>query len=139
MNRYLTASALFSALALAGSSLAGSSLASAQPAAPAAKPANQCFYVTDWGNWTAPDSRTLYIKVGLNRVYKLDLANECPALLEPNTHLITHVHGADTICSPVDIDLRVSEGQGFSEPCIVTGMTQLSPAQISALPKAQRP
>ncbi|MBV9512065.1 MAG: hypothetical protein JO303_17460 [Caulobacteraceae bacterium] len=139
MNRYLTASALLGTLALAGSSLAGSSLASAQPAAPAAKPANQCFFVTDWGAWRAPDSRTLYIKVGMDRVYKLDLANECPALLEPNTHLITHVRGTDTICSPVDIDLKVSEGEGFSEPCIVTGMTQLSPAQIAALPKDQRP
>ena len=43
-------------------------------------------------------------------------------------------------CSPLDWDLRVSEGIGSpSEPCIVKTMTELSPAEVAALPPKAKP
>jgi hypothetical protein len=134
MNRYLT-TVLAGALALSGSTLAGAQT----PAPTPAKPAPQCFYSTDWNNWVSPDDHTMFIRVGVDRVYRLDFASGCQAMTWPNAHLITHIHGSNSICSPLDIDLKVSEGQGFAEPCIVSNLTQLSRAEISALPKGSKP
>ena len=138
MNRYLTATALLGALALTGSGLANAQ-PPASPAPPPAKTETRCFYSTQWNGWTAPDAHTMYIRVGVDRVYKLDFAGQCDAMTWPNAHLITHIHGSDSICSPLDIDMKVSDSSGFAVPCIVSDMTELSPAQISALPKKSIP
>lgn len=134
MNRCLTASTLLGALALTGSTLA-----SAQPAAPPAAKAPECFFISEWNNWVAPDEHTMYIRVGVSRVYKLGFAQTCSEMTQPFAHLITQVRGSSSICSPIDIDLKVSEDHGISEPCIVTDMTELTPAQIAALPKNAKP
>jgi hypothetical protein len=116
-----------------------SMVGSAAEAQPASHPA-QCFYPQNWNGWKAtPDSKSIYIRVGVNEIYRLDLSSACPELQQPDAHLINTVRGPSTICSAVDLDLRVSEGQGFSTPCIVSNMTPLSAAEASALPKKLRP
>ena len=138
MNGYLTGAALLGALALTGSSLANAQSPAAAPP-PSPRPAPACFYSSDWNSWTAPNAHTLYIRVGVRRIYRLDFDYACTSMTEPNARLITHVHGSNSICSPIDIDLKVSNGDGFAEPCIVSKMTQLSDVEAAALPKDQRP
>ena len=130
MTKYLTAAALLGALALTGSGLAN-----AQPAQSKAA----CFFATDMGNWTAPDDHTMYLKIGSQRVYRLDFANACSAMTGIQPHLITQFHGGDSVCSPLDLDLKVSDGSGFAEGCIVSNMTELTRAQIDALPRKDKP
>jgi len=128
---------LAAAAALAGG-LSLFATVSAQPPAPA--PRNTCFYPTQFENWKAPDPRTIFIRVNLNRYFRLDLSGECATLTWPDSHLITHVRGSDTICSAVDWDLKVSQGvDGIPEPCIVKTMTELSPAQVAAIPAKFKP
>jgi hypothetical protein len=106
------------------------------------KPANpsQCFLSRDWDGWRASaDSRSIYLKVGLSQVFRLDLASACETLHRPNAHLITKIRGSSWICSPLDIDLQVSEGPHTAIPCIVKGMARLTPDQVAALPKDLRP
>ena len=111
---------------------------SAQPE-PSKAPAPSCFFSRDWQGWKASeDTKAIYIRVGINRIYRLDLASSCPDLRYPNAHLVTKLRG-DSICNALDIDLKVSEGQGFATPCIVQKLSQLSPAEAAALPKALRP
>jgi hypothetical protein len=136
MNKYLTGAAMLGALALTGSTLAGSTLASAEPPA---KPKSQCFYANDWQSWKASDDHTMYVRVGVRRVFRLDFASSCHSMTWPDVHLITVFRGSNSICSPLDIDLKVSDGHGFAEPCIVSGMSELTPDQISALPKSVVP
>jgi hypothetical protein len=115
MNRYFTGAALLGVLALTGSGLA--------VAQPPAKPAMQCFYAHDWGNWTAPDAHTMYIRVGNRRIYRLEFASSCPMMTEPDVHLITHFRGADSVCSG-----HRSEGIGRHDPGAVH-CQQNQPAQ----------
>ncbi len=114
----------------------------AQPAAPApasTKPAAQCFYSHDWDGWKAtPDAKSIYIRVNINHYYRIDFSDSCPTLNAPNAHLITKTIN-DLVCSAIDLDLKVSDSPGFAVPCIVSAITPLSPADVQALPKKQKP
>ena len=104
-------------------------------AAQSAKPAGQCFNTTEMGNWRAADASTLYIRVHLNKIYRLDLRGRCSLLTSPGARLITTFRGSNLVCTPLDWDLKVSAGIGSNvEPCIVKAMTPLSPEEIKALP-----
>jgi hypothetical protein len=116
-----------------------SSLNPAEAQAPSA-PHNTCFYSSEFENWKAPDARTLYIRVGLHRFFRLDLAADCNSLLWPGSHLITEIRGSETICSALDWDLKVSQGtHDIAEACIVKTMTELSPTESDAIPKKFKP
>ena len=105
-----------------------------------AQPAGQCFSTTEMGNWRAADAGTLYIRVRMNQIYRLDLKGRCTLLTAPGARLITTFRGSNLICSPLDWDLKVSAGIGSNvEPCIVKTMTQLTPDEIKALPKKITP
>lgn len=106
-----------------------------QPSKPIA-----CFYVNQFENWRAPNTKTIYIRVNFNRYYRLDLAGTYPMLLWPDVHLIMDVRGPGTICSAVDWDLRISENwNGILTGAIVKKMTVLSPAEVAAIPKKFKP
>jgi hypothetical protein len=130
MNKHTIASGLLLAAATAG----------AVHAQPTEGRNNTCFFANQFGQWKAADDKTIYISVLPNRYYRLDLAGRCPALVWPNSHLVTVFRGTDTVCSAVDWDLKVSQApNGISEPCIVSKMTLLSPAEANAIPSKFKP
>ena len=101
---------------------------------------SQCFLTRDWEGWRpSPDSKSMYLRVGVKQVFRLDFSSACETLQRPNAHLISKVRGGSWICSPLDLDLQVSDGPGSAVPCIVRGMTRLTPDQVAALPKDLRP
>lgn len=110
-------------------------------AQPAPKPAPaQCFMISQFQNWRAPDAKTIYIKVRGNHIYRLDLAGRCTELLSPGARLITIFRGTSAVCTALDWDIRVSSGiGGIAESCLVKTMTQLTPTEIKALPKKAMP
>ncbi|HWU26648.1 MAG TPA: DUF6491 family protein [Rhizomicrobium sp.] len=117
-------------------SVAVSQMAGAQPA----PQNNSCFFVTQFEDWKAPDTRTIVIRTTFKRYYRLGLSHECPRLKSPDVHLVINVHGPNTICSPLDWDLKVSSlPLGFASPCIVQSMTPMSPQEVEALPARYRP
>ena len=129
------------AAVLALSAVTFSGVALAEPAASSAKPkaSQQCFYSHDWDGWKASeDTKSIYIRVGVNRYYKIDFAQACPVLSAPNAHLITRSVN-DLICSAIDLDIKVSDSPGFATPCIVSNITPMSPADVAALPKKLKP
>jgi hypothetical protein len=109
----------------------------AQPASPQ----RACFFINEFRNWKAPDARTIFIRVGGDRIYRLDLAANCALLTFPDAHLITRSHGSETICSALDWDLRVSQSPPSNAPeaCIVKTMTLLTPPEAAAIPPKFRP
>ncbi len=130
-------------LAIAGlgvstASAAGSTQA-AQDAAKPAKAARQCFYLSDWRGWTAPDKNTLYMKVRGRDVYRVDLAHGTNQLTWPGVHLVSVVRGPDSVCHPLDLDLRVSDGFGMPMPIRAKAITKLTPDEVKALPKKYQP
>jgi hypothetical protein len=110
-----------------------------------AGPPPRCFSMHDFSNWKAPDARTIYIRVNVNRFYRLDLSAPCQSLMYPDSHLITKVRGSDQVCDGLDWDLSVSDssgmtrGGGFKEACIVKTQTPLSAAEVAAIPRKFRP
>lgn len=125
---------------LSGAALLLAAPALAQPPKPAAQ--NECFFVSQFQNWKpGGDDKTMYIRVGLSRFYRLDLAASCPNMRYPDARLINNFR-TSSICSPLDWDMRVSQGVGpgsMAMPCMVKKMTRLSPAEVAALPKKQKP
>jgi len=127
------------AVALAGGLAATAAQAQEAPAAPAAKPARTCFYLSDWHGWSAPDRDTLYLKVRAKDVYRLDLSHGSSQLQWPGSHLVSVVRGSDRICSPIDLDLSVSDGYSMSIPIRAKTITKMTPEEIAAIPKKYRP
>jgi hypothetical protein len=113
-------------------------LVRAQPQAPSGGGA--CFFSRNFQQWRSPDPNTILIRVGVNRFYRLDLAAPCRALQFPDAHLITVFRGSDSVCSPLDWDLRVAQSPaGITEQCIVRSMTQMTPEQVASIPPRFRP
>ena len=126
-----------SALAVLASAAA---LITAPAAAQPAARAGQCFNTIELGNWRAGDASTLYFRVHMSKIFRLDLKGRCSLLTSPGARLITTFRGSSLICSPLDWDLKVSDGIGGNEePCIVKTMTQLTPEEAAALPKKITP
>ena len=118
--------------------LAAVAIIPAAAAAQPAKPANQCFFSRDWRGWKAIDDKSMYIRTGMHQIYRVDFSAGCPGLTSPSAHLITSSH-TDSICSAIDLDVKVSDLQGFSTPCIASKLTRLTPADMAAIPKKLEP
>jgi hypothetical protein len=125
--------------ALAATALAGVASAATAPA-PSAPAANRtCFFTRNWESWKAPDANTLYLKVFMHDIYRVDLSSGSDMLTWPDSHLINKVRGTDSVCSPIDLDLSVSNGSGIRVFLIAKAITKLTPEEIAAIPKKDLP
>ena len=79
------------------------------------------------------------MKVRGRDVYRVDLAYGSSQLTWPGTHLVSVVRGPDSVCHPLDLDLRVSDGFGMPLPIRAKTITKLTPEEVQALPKKYRP
>lgn len=114
-------------------------LAAAPPAlAKPGKAPRQCFRSRDWESWRAADAKTLYVRVHGREVWRMKLL-ACPSILSPGARIVNVVRGTDMVCRPIDLDLRVAETGGFSTPCLVKSLRPLTPDEVAALPRKQRP
>ena len=98
-----------------------------------------CFFRSRWlDGWRAtPDARAIYIRVS-NTIYRLDLQSSYSLLKDPFSKLINK-GTADSICTPLDFRLTVSNRAGAMQWPIVKEMTRLTPEQAAALPRKLRP
>jgi hypothetical protein len=130
---FAVAAVLLSALPLARASDSDSQQTGASDAQ------NQCFNRREWkGLWkTAPDARTMYIKVD-HSVYRLDLDTAYP-LLKSAWALLSDTDASNVICNPIDFRLVVSDRLGVKQSVIVRHMSVLAPAEVASLPKDLRP
>jgi hypothetical protein len=114
----------------------------------------QCFLITQWDGWKAPNPSTIYLGVNLHDVYRVDLSTGSPQLMWPAVHLHQEVRGSNSICSALDLQLYVARdndasprnvgvgfgtGSGFRVPLIAKRLTKLTPEEIAAIPKKYRP
>jgi hypothetical protein len=107
--------------------------------APAAKPKSSCFRSRDWSGWRAPNKETIYFRINVKDIYQVDLeAGGSTLLTWPDSHLINEIHGVDSVCSPIDLDLKVSSDH-IVIPLFVKSITKLTPEQVAAIPKKYLP
>jgi hypothetical protein len=101
--------------------------------------AHQCFYLSQWENWRAPNPDVIYMRVRVNDIYRVDLSHGSSLLLDPFVHLVSTEHGDDAVCDPIDLQLSVSENGALREPLFVKAITKLTPDQVAAIPKKYLP
>ena len=103
-------------------------------------PGKNCFLSYTWEGWTAPgDGDALYLRVGMHDIYRVDLTPGTHARKYGDRFLINRVRGSNWICSPLDLDLTLSDRQGFREPLIARSLRKLTPAEIAAIPRKDLP
>lgn len=116
----------------------GLAAAAAADTPAADKSAAPCFFSSSWEGWRSPDANTIYLRIGIKEIYKVDLSAGSPLLLYPDATLVSRFHGTDTVCSPLDLDIIVHEG-GQSDPIIAKSITKLTAEQVAAIPKKYLP
>ena len=105
-----------------------------------ADPHPRCFSMSEMNGWRSPDGKTIYMRMGADRYYRLDLSRECSTLKSIAPHLVLGNRQGGTICSALDLDVKASESPGgIVEPCFPKTLSELTPAQAAALPKDARP
>lgn len=126
-------------LALAGGWLAAPIALQAEPAAtpkPDAR-SQQCFYARDINNFVPANDQLVYLRVGVADVYRLDLMTNCPELsFRQNVEFSRS--GIGNICSAIDLEIRFRQN-GIRRVCPVSEMRKLTPAEVAALPRRDRP
>ncbi|HLZ83055.1 MAG TPA: hypothetical protein VKQ54_05765 [Caulobacteraceae bacterium] len=129
-----------------GRSAAGvvAALATLTGAASAASAADtngrSCFTVNNWHGWSSPSPDVLYLAVNFRDVYKATLAHPVAGLNLMDTVVISDETGLQSICSAVDLHLTMTHRRGGSrQGLIVRSLTRLTPEEIAAIPKRDRP
>ncbi len=141
MSRIIKTSLSMAGLAAAAGALAlTGTLATAshsQPAKPKSEEA--CFYRRNINGFNAPNEKTVYIRVGVNDIFRLDLMYDCTGLtFRQDIGLEDQPAGDAFICSPMQATV-VYRDAGVPQRCPVTAMHKLTKDEIAALPKKDRP
>src|SRR2546425_4214558 len=106
--------------------LAALAVASMAYTAAAAKPdavQESCFLSTSWKSWSpAASGDALYFRVNINDIYRVDLSPGSHARRGAGEFLVNQLRGSAWICSPLDLDLAISDDMGFRRPLIATGL-----------------
>lgn len=124
---------------LAAASLAAAG-ATAAAAAPERTPDRACFASNSWQGWSAPgDGDALYLRIGIHDIYRVELTPGTHVHKYGDRFLVNQVRGSNWICSPLDLDLTLSDHQGFREPLIARSLRKLTPAEVAAIPRKDLP
>jgi hypothetical protein len=122
-------------LGAAALTLALAASASAQDAGGA----RQCFSSTQVTSTVPVGDRQVNIQVNNRDVFRVDLANPCYGLRNPQRIIVFRpVAQGVSLCSPADFVLAVNV-DGSREECAVSKVTKLTREQVAALPNRERP
>jgi hypothetical protein len=109
-------------------------------AASDSRPGNSCFLSNSWEGWSAPgDGDVLYLRVNMHDIYRVELTPGTHARKDADRFLVNRVRGSNWICSPLDLDLTLSDHHGFREPLIARSLRKLTPAEVAAIPRKDLP
>lgn len=126
--------------AVTAASLGAIAVAQPEPPNPPAPPAKQkpaCFFTRDVNGFAAPNDRTLYLRVRVRDVYRLDMKWPC-ADMDWEHKVGIDTRGSAAICGPLDVMVQVQSPIGVNR-CAVEAVTRLTEAEVAALPKGSRP
>ncbi len=120
--------------------LAVALVSTAANSAPDQKSHEACFASSRWQGWSAPGNGDfLYLRVGMHEIYRVDLTPGSHVRKDGDRFLINRVRGSDWICSALDLDLTLSDHQGFREPLIARALRKLTPEEAAAIPRKDLP
>jgi hypothetical protein len=101
---------------------------------------SDCFSSTQWRGWSSPADDVIYLRVGSNDVWRVDLAPGSGRNLDRGgDFLVSEVRGSNRICTANDLDLAIASTTGFRTPLFPRSLRKLTPAEVAALPPGHRP
>jgi hypothetical protein len=107
-------------------------------AAAGAASADPCFLQRNINGFSAPNDRTVYVRVGVKDIWRLETMNTCTGLTFRNAFALQGSPTSGWICHPLDATIRFSE-PGMRMICPVSSIHKLTPEEAAALPKKDRP
>ena len=102
------------------------------------KSPNACIVRSDINGFSAPDDHTVYVRVGVNQIFRLDLMTHCLDLTFRQAIGLEDQPATAWICSPLEATV-VYRDLGVTQRCPVTAIHKLTPAEIASLPKKDLP
>jgi hypothetical protein len=109
-------------------------------AAKAAVGKESCFVSSSWKGWSpAAGGDALYLRVNINDIYRVELTPGSHARRGAGDFLVNQLRGSAWICSPLDLDLAISDDMGFHRPLIATGLRKLTAAEVAVIPRKELP
>lgn len=127
--------------ALFGTALLVTGAGVVQAAPKAAKPVGgktDCFFNREVNNFTAAnDDKTLYVKAGRD-TYRMETFGRCLDL-SSSLNIGLDSHPSSSICSAQDVTIIVQSTSMGPQRCAVRSLVKLTPEQVAALPKGDRP
>ncbi len=128
------------ALAVGAGAISIASSHAATDTSPAASK-RSCFFSSEWRGWKSRDENTMYLKVGVGKVYEVGFKSGCRRAMSPGVYLITVSRPPNSVCSPFDLDIKVADnwGPSIATPCIATSLRKLSDAEVQAIPAKFHP
>jgi hypothetical protein len=117
------------------------SLGAAMVAGPAgARPStpDQCFLARNINGFSAPNDRTVLVRVGVKDLYRLYLMSDCVGITFDQRLALESSPGRSWICSPLEATV-ISGRNGTRQRCPVTAIHKLTADEAAALPKRDRP
>lgn len=125
-------------LTLVLAALIAAAPAGAQPAHADSGKSQQCFLGANVDGFNAPDDHTVYLSANVHDIYRLDLMGSCTGLSFRTGIGLERAPGSSWICSPLDATIIYND-HGIHQRCPVTAIHKLTPAEVAALPKKDRP
>jgi len=122
---------------LAAMLLAWSAHGNHAAAAPKSPPRAQCCRPADINGWRAAGEQTVYVRIGVKRIFRMQLFAPCPDI-DWSERIGIEARGSPWICSGLDATI-VSPSPIGPHRCPVTRLVELTPAEIAALPKKNLP
>jgi hypothetical protein len=99
---------------------------------------NQCFLPRFVNGFAAPDDQTLYVRVGVNDIFRFEMFGRC-LNMDWHQRLGLVARPGPWICSGMDAQI-ITRGRGVGrQTCFVSNMRKLTPEEIAALPPRSRP
>ena len=109
----------------------------------AAKPAkdkaanHKCFSARSVNNFEAVDDTHVNIRVGVKDVYAMTLFAPCPEI-DWAQRIALRSRGGSFICSALDAEV-ISPSSIGRQTCAIRDIRYLTPAEVAALPKHDKP
>jgi len=99
--------------------------------------ARECFFTRNVSGFSAPDDETLYLRVGVREVYQMQMFAPCPDMDWAQKLAVVSRSGS-SVCRGMDATI-ISPGPLGEQSCMVRAVRKLTPAEVDALPRGNRP
>jgi hypothetical protein len=98
----------------------------------------QCLFTRNINGFNAPNEHTVYVRIGVSDVFRLDLMSACSGLTFRQGIGIESTPGDPWVCSPIQATV-VYRDTGIPQRCPVSAMHKLTAEELAALPKRDQP